>query len=208
MSDAALLLLRASGWLPALLLALSLSMTPLGALPLRASLRARFARARRPLGMAAGFCALAHVAVATRVYLQSDVIAALREIAWLRSGALALAVLLALLLTSSKRVVRALRLRLWKPLHRFAYVAAALVVHHLLLAPFAPKGAVLMLAAVLGLGLLVRSAKAGAALRWRAADRARGTTRAAPRGGRRGRARSRGACASRGGPRTRTRSPR
>jgi sulfoxide reductase heme-binding subunit YedZ len=208
MSDAALLLLRASGWLPALLLALSLAMTPLGALPLRASWRARSARARRPLGIAAGFCAVVHAVVATRVYLQADVISALREIAWLRSGALAFAVLVALLVTSSQRVVRALRLRLWKPLHRFAYVAAALVVHHLLLAPFAPKRAVLALAAVLGLGLLVRAAKAGVSLRRRAADRASGTRRAAPRGGHRARARSRGASASRGCPRTRTTSPR
>lgn len=208
MSDAALLLLRASGWIPALLLALSLTMTPLGALPLRASVRARVARARRPLGIAAGLCALAHVVVATRVYLQWDLIGALREIAWLRSGALALAVLVALLLTSSKRLVHALGLRLWKPLHRFAYVAAALVVHHLLLGPFAPKWAALALAVLLGAGGLVRVAKAGAALRRRAADRARDTRRAAPRGGRRGPARSRGACVSRGSLRTRTTSPR
>jgi len=208
MSDAALVLLRASGWLPALLLALSLSVTPLCALPLPSPVRVRLGRLRRPLGIAAGLSALVHALLAARLYLQVDLIASLPEIPWLRSGALALAVLVALLVTSSKRVVRVLGLRLWKPLHRFAYVAAALVVHHLLLAPFAPRIAVLALAAVLALGLCVRALSVGARFRRRAAGRAPGTTRAAPRGGRRGPARSRGACVSRGFPRTRTTSRR
>lgn len=208
MSDAALLLLRASGWLPALLLGLSLSVTPALALPLPPSVRGGLGRMRRPLGIAAGICALAHAILAYQLYLHRDLIESLREIAWLRSGALALAVLLVLLITSSKRVVRALGLRLWKPLHRFAYVAGALVVHHLLLAPFAPRASVLALSAVLALGLCVRAASAGVRVRRRGADRASDTTRAAPRGGRRGPARSRGGSVSRGFPRTRTTSRR
>jgi sulfoxide reductase heme-binding subunit YedZ len=206
-SDTALLALRASGWLPALLLAASLSVTPALRLPLPGSIRTRLSRARRPLGIAAGALACVHAIVASRLYLQSDVIASLREIAWLRSGALALVVLSALLVTSSKRVVRALGLRLWKPLHRFAYVAAALVVQHLLLAPFAPRVAVIAFAVVVALGFAARAVRARPRLR-RAGDRASGTTRAAPRGGRRGRARSRGACGSRGSLRTPTTSRR
>ncbi len=179
MSDDALRLLRASGWLPALLLALSLAVTPTLRLPLPLppAARARLAGARRPLGIAAGLGALGHAVIASQLYLQSDLVSALRDIPWLRSGALALAVLVALLVTSSRRLVRAARLRLWKPLHRLAYVAAALVVHHLALAPFAPRVAVLGLALALGAGVVVRLVRSGQA-RSRRGQRA---TQGAPR---------------------------
>ena len=64
---------------------------------------------------------------------------------YLRAGVAALAILLALLITSYPGLVRALRVRLWKPLHRLAYVAAILVFQHLVLAPFATKRLVFVL---------------------------------------------------------------
>jgi DMSO/TMAO reductase YedYZ heme-binding membrane subunit len=68
-----------------------------------------------------------------------------------RAGVVAALLLALLLLTSYPRVVRALRIRLWKELHRLAYVVALLVVHHLALAPFAPKRAVFVGAALFAL---------------------------------------------------------
>lgn len=152
MSDAGLLALRATGWSAALLLAAALASTPLSRLP---PLRA-LARARRRLGIAASTLALGHATLALVVYLPRDVWDTLTHVTWLRSGALALALLVALLVTSFPRVVTALRVAHWKPLHRLAYVAAALVVHHLALAPFAPRAWVLALAAVLATSLVAR----------------------------------------------------
>jgi sulfoxide reductase heme-binding subunit YedZ len=73
----------------------------------------------------------------------------------LRAGLLALCVLVALLLSSFPSLVRLLGLRTWKELHRLAYVAALLVLQHVLLAPFAPRATVLLLFALAaGVGLL------------------------------------------------------
>ncbi|UJR84048.1 ferric reductase-like transmembrane domain-containing protein [Sandaracinus amylolyticus] len=126
--------LRASGWAVALLLVATLSMTPLA----RVLPRAR--SVRRPLGIASAFVACAHATVATRTYLDwQGLPSEVAGVAWLRSGALALALLLPLLITSFPIATRALRIRAWKPLHRLVYAAAALAVHHVLLAPFAPR---------------------------------------------------------------------
>jgi len=156
-SDAALLTLRASGWLAALLLLAALAITPLARLtPPLFSRRARLVASRRVFGIVAASIALAHALVALTVYLPSAPWQAFVEVTWLRSGALALALLVPLLLTSFPPIVRALRVAAWKPLHRLAYVAAALVVHHLLLAPFAPRAWVLALACAFGFALLAR----------------------------------------------------
>jgi sulfoxide reductase heme-binding subunit YedZ len=142
-SEATLWALRATGWLGALALAAALAATPLGRLDPRAL------RARRPLGIAAALAALTHGAVALGAYVGDEWAGALTAIPWMRSGALALALLLPLLATSFPPVVRRLGVRLWKPLHRLAYVSAALAVHHVLLAPFAPRAWGLALAALL-----------------------------------------------------------
>lgn len=157
MSDAALLTLRASGWGATLLLLAALAITPLARLaPARWPPRAKLVASRRVFGIVAALSALAHALIALSVYLPPAPWQAFVEVTWLRSGALALALLVPLLLTSFPPVVRALRIAAWKPLHRLAYVAAALVVHHLLLAPFAPRAWVLALLAAFSLALLAR----------------------------------------------------
>jgi len=156
-SDAALLTLRASGWLAALLLLAALAITPLARLaPARWPRRGQLVASRRVFGIVAASIALGHALIALAVYLPSEPWQAFVEVTWLRSGALALALLVPLLLTSFPPIVRALRVAAWKPLHRLAYVAAALVVHHLLLAPFAPRAWVLALASAFGVALLAR----------------------------------------------------
>jgi sulfoxide reductase heme-binding subunit YedZ len=109
---------------------------------------------RRAFGKAAAWLALAHGALMFFTYLGSEVLGLVRP--YLRSGGLAALLLALLLLTSYPRVVRALRVRLWKELHRLAYVAALLVVHHLALAPFAPKRAVFLGAALFALAWATR----------------------------------------------------
>ena len=157
MSDAALLSLRASGWIAALLLLAALAATPVAQLaPARWSPRVKLVALRRVFGIVAATLTLAHALVALTVYLPPEPWQAFVEVTWLRSGALATALLVPLLLTSFPPVVRALRVAAWKPLHRLAYVAAALVVHHLLLAPFAPRAWVLVLASAFGVSLLAR----------------------------------------------------
>lgn len=162
--ESALFALRASGWLAALALLSALSCTPIARLVGRAgrgALALRVTRARRWLGIASAIAASGHAAVAIVSYLGvedgptlSRACSAIASTAWLRSGALALAVLAPLLVTSFPRAVRALRVRLWKPLHRLAYVAAALALHHLVLAPFAPRWWVIALTiALIGLAL-------------------------------------------------------
>jgi sulfoxide reductase heme-binding subunit YedZ len=146
-SDAQILFLRATGWTAAALFVVALAATPLGRVP-RLDMLPRW---RRGLGIWAACAALAHFATAFTVYLPRDFWSAITTVTWLRSGALALAVLVAMLVTSFPVVVRALRIVLWKPLHRLAYVAAPLVVHHLLLAPFVPRAWAFAFAAVLAL---------------------------------------------------------
>ncbi len=157
MSELVALGLRCTGWLAAILLTASLTVTPLVRLRAsRGAARPRLLAARRWLGIVAASLALAHGAVALFTYLQPEPWSALRENPWLRSGALAAVLLAALLATSFPVVVRGARVVLWKPLHRLVYVAPVLVVHHLLLAPFAPRAWVLTLAVVLAGALLGR----------------------------------------------------
>jgi sulfoxide reductase heme-binding subunit YedZ len=140
--------LRASGWSAALLLVATLAMTPLARLFPAAAARAR--RARRLLGITCAVIALLHAALASSTYLGwSAAWAAIEGVAWLRSGALAAALLFLLLLTSFPRVVAGMRVRAWKPLHRLAYPAAALALHHALYAPFAPRAWGIALSVVL-----------------------------------------------------------
>lgn len=157
MSELALLALRATGWTAAVAFAITLVITPLARVGLPRWLpRARLSASRRWFGIATAALALAHAATALVVYLPRDAWSAITQITWLRSGALALALLVPLLLTSFPWIVRKTRVVLWKPLHRLAYVAAALVLHHLVLAPFAPRAWVLGLASVLTISLLAR----------------------------------------------------
>ncbi|MDQ3036777.1 MAG: ferric reductase-like transmembrane domain-containing protein [Myxococcota bacterium] len=167
MSESAIFALRATGWLAALALLGALAATPLG------RLRKSAVRARRPLGIAAAIVAIGHASIALATYVGEGWAETIPTVSWLRSGALALALLVPLLLTSFPPLVRRLGVRLWKPLHRLAYVAGALVVHHLLLAPWAPRAWVLSLAIALlaaGIARLVSLARDRARAREPAVD--------------------------------------
>ncbi|MBX3272973.1 MAG: ferric reductase-like transmembrane domain-containing protein [Sandaracinaceae bacterium] len=148
--------IRGTAWCALVALGLALCASPVGAVLVRlgrASPRAVTA-ARRALGISAGALATLHAGLALATWL-SDAWHLALELAWVRSGVLAWAILAALWLTSFPRVVAALRVTLWKPLHRLAYVAFALAVHHALLSPLAPRAPVLSLAAlVAALGVL------------------------------------------------------
>ena len=148
--------IRGTAWCALGALALALCASPVGAVLVRlekASPRA-VAAARRALGISAAALATLHAGLALSTWLADAWHLAL-ELAWVRSGVLAWAILAALWLTSFPRVVAALRVKLWKPLHRLAYVALALAVHHALLSPLAPRAPVLALGAtVVAVGLL------------------------------------------------------
>ena len=149
----ALELARATGWLALGMLALALCATPVQRVLRRVRpdhpVAARVPAWRRRLGITAALLAIVHGTVSLSGYLR-DAWPAVVSWPHLRAGLVAGCILLALLLTSFPPVVRALRIRLWKPLHRLAYVAAAFVLLHLLLSPFAPRGVVLAFFGVVG----------------------------------------------------------
>lgn len=147
---------RASGWSALGALLLSLSMTPLGRLAAgigRLTIdRAIWPALRRNLGIAAATLGLLHAAINVLGYLDFAW-GAIVTLPYLRAGLVTLAILVPLLVTSFPRVTRGLRVRLWKPLHRLAYVAALFAFQHVFLAPFAPRRLTLFLfglVAVLG----------------------------------------------------------
>lgn len=163
-------LLQATGWTAVGSLLLSLSATPV-----RIALEVAFARRprrvlsalRRSLGMTAAWFAIGHAGIALSTYLwESWPTVTARP--FLRSGLVALVILVALLTTSFPRVVRALRIRLWKPLHRLAYLAALFAFQHLLLSPFADRELVFWL---FGASIVLASARFLSGRGWRAADR-------------------------------------
>ncbi|HEX7481542.1 MAG TPA: ferric reductase-like transmembrane domain-containing protein [Polyangiales bacterium] len=136
---------RYSGWLAAWSLLATLCVTPLTqvwlrfrkSLPERQAWRAVVPATRRALGIAAGALSLLHACVTFAGVLHGSV-----RLLWawpqVRAGACALIILLALTLTSFPFLVRALRLQLWKELHRLAYAAAAFTALHVALSAFAP----------------------------------------------------------------------
>lgn len=151
--------LRASGWCALGALLLSLSASPLGLL-VRA-FGPHVPAFRRALGISAAASATLHGALALRSYLAAS-LPHLLDHPWMRGGVAAWAILLALWITSSPRIVARLRVRAWKPLHRLAYVAALFALQHTLLSPMAPRAWVLGLfgaALVLGALRLLRFAR-------------------------------------------------
>lgn len=156
--DLALSITRASGWLALVSLALALVATPIARLArwwTRRAIDSDAGSLRRAFGIAAATLAIAHAAAA----LAGPLDGALSSIAVsprLRAGFVALLVLIALLVTSFPSLVRRLRARLWKPLHRLAYVAAGLAFVHVVLSPYAPRAIVLALFGALVLVGLAR----------------------------------------------------
>lgn len=160
---------RGTGWTALGLLMLALCVTPAGAIARRLGGGGGshwVTPLRRALGIAAASLALVHAAVALGGYLRGAW-AAVWSWPYLRAGLVALLVLTALLATSFPAVVRRLRIRHWKVLHRLAYAAAALTLVHLLLSPFAPRAITVGLFAALllvGLGRALGRAGRGRAV--------------------------------------------
>jgi methionine sulfoxide reductase heme-binding subunit len=154
-----LMLSRGTGWLALTLLLASLCITPLARLWARCFPKSgswwRASNAwRRALGMLAAWLALLHAGLA---FAGLPAGSAGMLITWphLRAGLCALVLLLLLLATSFGAVIQRLRLSLWRELHRLVYVAALLVLQHVLLSPFAPRALTLgLFGAALLLGLL------------------------------------------------------
>ncbi len=155
-------LARISGWTAASALLLSLSMTPLARLSallssLLPALRVApslWPALRRSLGITAASAALVHAAWSAFVFLDQSWSAIIAH-PYLRAGLITLCILTPLLLTSFPAITRALGVRLWKPLHRLSYLAAATLFQHLMLSPFAPRKWVIVIFAIaLAIGLL------------------------------------------------------
>ena len=100
--------------------------------------RVRLLRARRGLGLASFAAALVH-ALASLAHLHATSFTSvwnrLLALGYVRHGALALLVLLALTLTSFPKLNARLGLRTWAALHRLAYVALTLGALHVLSGP-------------------------------------------------------------------------
>ncbi len=151
-----LFFLRASGWSALAALLGALCASPIARI-LKYFTKAPFPVGpfRRALGITAAVLASIHAAAALTTYLARS-LAHILDIAWIRDGVVAWAILLLLLLTSYPRIVRALRIELWKPLHRLAYAAAFFVFLHTILSPLAARALVL---AVFGLAVSVGLAR-------------------------------------------------
>ncbi|HEX4352698.1 MAG TPA: hypothetical protein VHZ95_07295 [Polyangiales bacterium] len=157
---------RALGWIALVALCGALAITPFARLRAHRSWPA----IRRALGIAAASGALAHAAYA--YFALPGIRPALWSAAQLRAGVAALLVLICLLATSFRPLLRA-----WKELHRLAYAACALAFLHVVLGPFAPLNAVFALFGLtLALGVLRAKASARDAT-------VAPSTRAAPRAG-------------------------
>lgn len=128
-------LARASGVLALVALVLALAATPV-ADSLGAVAATAMRAARRWVGIAAAVAAALHAAIALPTYLDPLSLGPIAALPWLRHGALALGILLALLITSFAGPRRALRIRAWSALHRLVYVAALLAALHALAVPY------------------------------------------------------------------------
>lgn len=144
---------RALGYHAWALLSAALCVSPLQRLLGTLGYALSGASLRRALGLAAWASGLLHAFVGA---LSSPLsIGAQLDDPHLRFGVGALGVLCVLGATSFSPVVRSLRLRSWKELHRLAYVAWGCATAHALLGPYAWTRGLLTLALVIaGFGLL------------------------------------------------------
>lgn len=141
---------RATGWTAIVTLALSLCATPVGRAMgrVRAGPDGRTVKdVRRALGIGAAALATVHLSLALSTLLDGS-LSRLLDVPWMRAGAVAAFVLVLLWASSYPRLVKALRLQHWKLLHRLAYVAGALALHHALTSPMSDPRWLLGLAAV------------------------------------------------------------
>ncbi len=150
--------IRGTAWCAMIGLGLSLCATPIGAVLVRLgrATQRQVTAVRRALGISAAALATLHGGLALATWL-ADAWQVTLTLSWIRSGLLAWAVLAALWLTSFPRLVARLRIAsLWKPLHRLAWVAFALALHHAMLSPFAPRDWVMTTAVVVAAIALLR----------------------------------------------------
>ncbi|MFT5354666.1 MAG: sulfoxide reductase heme-binding subunit YedZ [Polyangiales bacterium] len=122
---------RISGWVAVVGLAFGLCVTPMS----RVSRLSDLSAWRRAIGVCTAVAASVHVVLSLLGPLDGAWRAVLTW-PYLSAGALAFLILALLLLTSFPRVIRALRIRHWKVLHRLVYAAAVFVVAHLMLSPW------------------------------------------------------------------------
>jgi DMSO/TMAO reductase YedYZ heme-binding membrane subunit len=94
------------------------------------------AAGRRDFGIAAALVATLHLLWGWQRYLHGNLLDTLGYTPWVQAGMTAWILLLLLWLTSYPRVVRWTRVRLWKPLHWFAYLALGLAWLHLAISPW------------------------------------------------------------------------
>ncbi len=138
---------RGLGWIALAALVLARAASPVEGIAARVTARAArvpFGALRRAFGITSALAALVHAVLSASAFVAP---AWVTLVTWphLRFGLSALAILCALAVTSFASVLRVLRLRLWKPLHRASYAAGALALLHLLSAPAAPRVTVLAL---------------------------------------------------------------
>lgn len=150
-----LIWVRLLGWAAAVLLIGAIVASPIARVATRIrKRRVPITQTRRALGLAAAASASVHAAAAYWGWLEASP-TPVWTWGYLRAGLFALIILVLLALTSFPRLVRAARIRLWKPLHRLAYVAAILTAIHLIGAPFAPRTLLIaLIIAVIGIRLL------------------------------------------------------
>jgi sulfoxide reductase heme-binding subunit YedZ len=112
--------------------------------------------ARRRLGIASAIVAALHASLALPAYVEPLTLAPIATLPWLRHGALALAILLAMLATSFPRLTAALRVRAWSALHRLGYAAALLGSLHALAVPFGSVRVGVLALSIVAIALAVR----------------------------------------------------
>ena len=96
------------------------------------------ARLSRNAGIASALAAILHTTIVLLTFLKYDWWSVL-FLPYLRWGGLAFVVLLVLLVGSFKPLMSLVRWKLWKPLFRLSFLAAAFTLPHLLYAPFASR---------------------------------------------------------------------
>lgn len=150
-----------AGWLAIGLLVTSLALS----LVARAQLawtrehRARLLSSRRLAGLGSAGAALLHLVLGLSLLAPAtleDALAMISGVPYLRHGALALALLGALALTSFPKLNARLGLRTWSTLHRAVYVASVLATLHVLAGPSAEPRLAASTAFVMALLLLAR----------------------------------------------------
>ena len=151
-------LTHVAGWLAIALLLTSLAISLASRWLLEQ--RARLIAWRRLAGLGSAGMALLHALLALSLLglPSAEVITAVSALPYLRHGALALALLAALALTSFPKLNARLGLRTWSVLHRAVHVIGVLAALHVLAGPSADPRLAVIVAIAFGLLLLARLA--------------------------------------------------